>query len=657
MNEIKGRSEKNEWITEAYLTDCIRQAETDPSRGWHIKEGESNQRYYSAIYEWWATAEGRDRDISQDTNSSMTSCENYIMRGIEDLKSLLFKNDPEVRFHPQLGHPEDSDLTDNMDALLRMVWKQATVKPAVITWGQQASIRGLSTLKVIWNKNDKMRSSHGDIGVINIPSADIFYDPNATNSNRAMDCEWICHRLWKSWEFLVRRFGESGLDAAILRPTTRVGSIIETAKNILRSPERKSDQSKNFEVLEFWLFPTTKFDNDVTASDLDEKDAPYGWVAYMVEGKLIEIMPNPYVKKESKQEVDINANSKLDKVIRGHHRHPFVPMWWIRTSDISGVNGIYNCVGAVSLMKMAQTSLHAMLRNTEENVHTVSNPPYLYKGAALKNPPASIMRLPGEGIEIGESYMGESLSGAFQLLNGQQLPADVWRFIDRKTQAIKELGGIQPGMTGAYPQGTSHTPAMTIAAMQEAAFSPMWGITKELDDALKDLSYLIMGNIQQFYEPGRYVDIAENGIESAIELTQRHLQTRFQLNVVAGATTPLYDIERETKMLNINMKVDDSITRSMELRDTVFMETCLTYLESIKYPPAYQYIQQLHKKIQELQELFDQERAMQELMAMGSGLAEQQGQPSEEAGADPINQLESEMGLPQGQLDAALSGE
>lgn len=255
--------------------------------------------------------------------------------------------------------------------------------------------------------------------------------------------------------------------------------------------------------------------------------------------------------------------------------------------------------------------------------------------------------------------MGEDLSNAVLLLNGQQLPPDIWRFIERKTQAIKELGGIQPGMTGAYPQGTSHTPAMTIAAMQEAAFSPMWGITKELDDGMKDLAYLIMGNIQQFYEAGRYVDIAENGMESAIELTQRHLQTRFQLSVVAGATTPLYDIERESKMLNINIKVDEAITRSLQMQDTIFMETCLIYLESIKYPPAYQYIQQLRKKIEEFNQMFEQQRAMQAMMGI-AGLAEQQAQsqPSaEEQPIDPINELESEIGLEQGQLDATLSGE
>lgn len=660
MIEVKGRNDKNEWITEEYLADCIKTSEQDPSRMWNLREGESNQRYYNAIYEWWATVNGKDVIVETDGDNLITACENHIIRGIEDLKSLLFKNDPEVRTHPQLGHPEDSELTDNMDALLRMSWKQASIKPSIITWGQQSSIRGLSTIKVIWNKNDNMRSKHGDIGVINVPPSDIFYDPNGTNSNRALDCRWIGHRLWKSPEFIARRWGDNGLEAANLLPKTRVGEVFDNIKKLIHSPERKTEQNNTYEIIEFWLFPTTKFDNDVTESNLKEDDYPYGVIAYTVDGRLVEIMPNPYVKNKSRQVIDINAQSSLEKIVIGHHRHPFVPMWWIRTAGIEGFNSIYNCLGAVSLMKMAQTALFSILNNTEQNVHTVANPPFLYRTDAIENPPDSIMRKPGEGIPISSSYIGESLNNAVQLLNGQQMPVDIWRFIERKTQAIKELGGIQPGMTGAYQQGSSHTPAMTVAAMQEAAFSPMWGITKELDDGLKDLAYLVLGNIQQYYEPGRYVDISENGTEIAIQLQERHLDTRFQLSVVAGATTPMYDVERESKMLNINMKVDEAITRSMQMQDPIFMETCLTYLQSIKYPPAYQYIQQLMKKIAEFEQELEQAQQIQATAGL-AGLAEQQGAEQPSAGQDEgdmaIQDLETELGVPAGQLDIALSGE
>lgn len=659
--DIKGRNKDNEWINEDLLSSYVEESKNDPTRNYTLNEGESNQRYYSAVSEWWVSHGGIDVDISTREDSVPTSCENYVRQIVNDLISLLFKNDPEARFHPQFGHPEDSDLTDTMDSMVRMVWKNASIKPAIITWGQQACIRGLSTIKVIWNSNDQSRSKFGDIGVVNIRPEDIFYDPNATNSNRALDCRYIVHRLWKSKEFIARRFGESGLEAANISPKTWVGaSFDKIAKAVTRHKDRKINEDDKVEVLEFWLFPTTKFDNDVTGSDISENEYKYGAVAYMVDSKIVEIMRNPYFKVVNKQELSLNGQSSLKQnIVIGHHRHPFVPLWWIRTAGVDGHNGIYNCLGAVSSMKMPQTSLYKLLQDTEINIGTSANPPFGYIEGALENPPDSIMRRPGEGIAVSAAYQGEGIDHAIRFWNGQQLPPDVWNLINRKTMAIKELGGIQPGMTGAYPQGTSHTPAMTIAAMQEASFSPMWAITKEIDEGLKDVAELVMGLIQQYYEKGRYVDVESNGFEHSIVLSEKHLQTSFQCVIVSGTTTPMYDVERETKMMNINAKVDQAISMSFQMQDPIFMETCAIYLESIKYPPSFQYIQLLRKKIGELQQQIQQAQEMQMqagLLSLAGQVGEQEQQQQPLDSEEAIAQFEEgELGVPRGTLDSKLS--
>mgnify|MGYP001600518885 FL=1 len=125
----------------------------------------------------------------------------------------------------------------------------------------------------------------------------------------------------------------------------------------------------------------------------------------------------------------------------------------------------------------------------------------------------------------------------------------------------------------------------------------------------------------------------------------------------------MFDVDRDSRMLNINLKVDESILKSQQSQDPIFMESCMVYLESIKYPPAYQYIQLLRKKIGEMQE---QQIMMQQAQSEAGilGLAEQammqqgvgQSSPSEQE-VDPIRQFERELDVPEGSLDNALSDE
>ena len=657
----KWRNDKNEWITETLLNRYKQEAEDDPIRNFHLSEGQSCQRFYNAITEWWVTSKGIDNDVSTMFDSVPTAAENHAAKTINDLNSLLLKNDPEVRHHPQLGHPEDSDLTDDMDGMLRMTWRQANVKPALSTWVQQASIRGMASVKIVWNRNDQSRSKYGDIGIIYVPPEDLFYDTNATNSNRAQDCRYIIHRSKISPETIFGRYSFEGLEAAGYGDKSWWAKVVkggkttfDFVKGIFVGEKRKEAEDYRVEVLEYWLFPVTKFDNYMVGGEgVREKDYPFGVVATMVEGKIVDIMPNPFVKKEKNQKIEGTESEVID-VIRGHKRHPFVPLWWIRCATDDGYNPIYACRGAMTPMKAAQSSLYSLLSSSEIHCRVAANTKMLTKPNAFKTPMDRITGGPGEILVINDLWGDLPLDQVVKELNGSQMSPDLPMLINRKTGIIPILGGLNPGMTGAYPAGTSHTPGVTIAALQEASFTPMWAITKEIDDALKDVSELIMGNIQQFYEPGRFVDVSDDGMTTSVELSKRHLQTRFQRVVVQGTTTPFYDIDRETRMATIKVMVDQAIAQSIQLGDTIFMETCAIYLQSLRYPPAYQYIQLLHKKMQELgAQIKQQQMATIQAGEMGvKAMVQEEQPPPEDQG---LRDFEGELGVPPGALDEALN--
>lgn len=645
---------RNEWITTELLDNYLAEVEGDSMRNAYLSEGKSCQRYYNTINDAYASTDTEDIDLSEDLRKSgiTSSIENHIKRAVDDIVSLSFKNDPEVKHHPQMGRPEDSQLTDDMDALLRMAWKKATVRPAMISWGQQAVIWGLSTVKVIWNPADRSRGD-GDVAVINKSPFDIMFDPLASNSNRGLDVRYIIDRSFVPPETIARRFGEEGILAAGIDPSKWFDRLVDKIpfeklkKMIVVSKNRKKGEDYTNTILEYWLFPSSKYDNAITGGDdMDELDYPYGVVVTYINGKIVDIKDNPFCKKDKLE----NSYGKAEDVIRGHHRHPFVPMWWLRCHNVDGYNSFYMTRGAVSAGKPAQTSLFGLTNSAEIITRVNGRPPIVVRDGVTKEPLRTINGQPGEVITITNEWESTPLENLIQFRTAQQMSPDIPMLINRKEEKIGKLMGVNMGMVGQYPGagGSSHTTAQGTNVLVETSFTPMWTPTKELDDAIKDLAELIMGNIQQFYKAGRYEDISTDGEQISVQLSEAHLKTQFQRIVISGATTPMYDIDRDPRMANIKLMVDQAIIQSLETKDVSFMETCVIYLEAIKYPPALQFIQLLKAKIAEL----EQGNQMQDTAIMQGGavsLADQlaqaqamtqgEGQPLAEENPDELEQM------------------
>ena len=64
---------------------------------------------------------------------------------------------------------------------------------------------------------------------------------------------------------------------------------------------------------------------------------------------------------------------------------------------------------------------------------------------------------------------------------------------------------------GGQAPGTSHTPAGTIASVQEASFTRMWTIVGALDRAIEGVAKRMLGLMQEFYYVGRFLSTSETG--------------------------------------------------------------------------------------------------------------------------------------------------
>jgi len=221
-------------------------------------------------------------------------------------------------------------------------------------------------------------------------------------------------------------------------------------------------------------------------------------------------------------------------------------------------------------------------------------------------------------------------------------------------------------MVGLQPMGTSHTSGDAIGMMQEGSYSSMWAPTDELNETLYEIAYRYLGLIQQFYKEGRFIDVSDPvmGQERFVEFNNRLIAAGFNLQVVSGTTTPMYDVGRVQWQKEIKLEVDNALAS----QNADMMKSCIVYLANLRLPYVANWIQLLKMKIMELMQMQEQ---LQQLGQMGlqsgafqMGSAPPAGQPGEAGNAQGIGEGEGanadlegyaqEMGLTSQQLEEAL---
>jgi hypothetical protein len=655
-----------DWITPKLLNSLIDEVDMHPSRIRHLNEFAKGKLYYDMDHSWVPVSDEEDANIDDRWPRSR---ENIINRSVKETCSVLLKNDPVVRTHP--WRMEDSDLSDDMDDILLAAWRASRTRHTVRSMLKEACICGLSVGKVIWDTSNKVKHPDGEVNLIKLSPTMIRLDPYASNDERGIGCRYIIHTVRQLPEAILYRYGAEGATALGLRSARgRTGKSISkflgmlkdqavsAVKNVSGKPSEEEVLDRRVDVHEFWLFPLTSEESEVVIGEqVDEKRFPFGMVVTMIDDHIIlrkgkKAMANPFVKRKKVMAgPGIAPGTKPIEV--GHKLSPFVLLYWSREEDRGGMNGIYDCEGAVKQQIPMQVDMDALSRNIRQNATTTANPQTYYIDDALSLPEGNITLPPGGFIRVNSKYANR-IDDVIRQPKPPALPNYVIEQYREKKMAIELQMGLKPGMVGMAPQGTSHTPMGTVGTLQEASFSSMWAPTDEIMACIEDIGIRYLGLIQQYYKPGRYADTSEQGETRFVEINDRHISANFRLEVVAGTTTPVFDLERETRMAEIKDRVDAAIAS----QNPAIMMSTVIYLVELRRPYAYQWIQLLQQQIQLLQQ---QQQGLQQIGAMGlqAGLGGQQGLPAQggEQSADTagIEALASEMGIPPDQLMQALA--
>jgi len=616
-----------QWITSQLCNWMIDLCKRNPTRIAYLETAKEMRSWYRGN-RFLAPVKGRDDMEIDDRNA--TSRRNILGETVDELGSILLKNKPIIRRKPYL--PWHVDLSDDLDSMWLWQWHECNGQSITRSFVEDAQLTGLATIKILWDPFVEYPGRKGVIRLQQIPEGALYIDPYASNNQRGEDARFIIHKVRKLPEELIAKFGEPAAMALGYPKGTGKGTQSTIANQMLQMsnieltkpmsgdrvpaavnypmPSSLSVQTEDVpvdplesakkDVYECWIFPQTMYANDIVGGrEVKYSDYKYGAVATMVDNSIIDVKPNPYFARRRLQVQD-DTGSQQTKVIEvGPRRHPFVFLWWKRTADTHGNRTFYNCMSMVEWMTSIQFNYNAIRRNIAIIGRTLSNPMIAYNEDLLAMDPAKVRNIPGQMIRV---QGGASIDQAIRHIYPSGIPADLMNLTMQDEQAIKASGGIRPGLVGLFPQGggTSHTPAATIGTLQEAAFGPLWRYVEEIGDALVDLSSVMDGLMQQKYQQGHYMATSRNGREFWLEWTAEHSAAQFQRHVVAGATTPIYDLEKEQREAFV-MQIAQEAMRESDPRQ---IRIAMIYLRSLyNFPWAYQYEQELQQELMRLEQM------------------------------------------------------
>ena len=575
-------------ITPEYITEQLELCEKE--RNPWIEHAEKGWRL---VYE----QEPNVSEIGSGTLKYDTK-ENRIHAKLLDWRSVLLKNKP--TFRVQATKPQDIDLSDSVTAVAYKRWKVIDAHVALSNSQLETGYAGLAILR--YNRMEVQKDKYVE-KVVNVPRIDFWHDPQGLE----IGSSWCCYRTWNSLENLQRWFSKRKVDIVISSSDTKSTPVVyEELRDLTPAFTDKEEESPPtswgaalYPLLEFWAPPWITEEED--------------WkVYYMIQDtdKILYEMDNIYreVKKETTPErrelneagenIVIPAEPEISV---GHGKPPFVVHRCYWKPSEKGYLGFYSVEGLAEHLETIQYDLTEASRALMIMTRRAAEPPSMEEETSLVNDMLNLE--PGARNVYRRNqqppvFIDEGLQSA--------IPASTYAL---KDNALDEVSGVRKFMTGEQPKGTSGTPTGTIMFAQEAAFIRMPDIVQQLDKVILSLGRLILGNMQQFSQPGEFIDVTMGGQPHWVEWSESHIETEFNLEVVSGATTILRDITRQQNSTNILTQVSLAI----QSQSVAMLKVCKQWLLSLDEPVGYGYIPILDEEIQ----ILEQATQMQTQMTAG----------------------------------------
>jgi len=671
------------WLTPELLNYLLGKSRDNPSRNLYIANARRWREWYRG-HLFLAPTKSHD-DMTVPENDA-TARRNIIGETVDAASSIFLKNTPIIRRIPL--QTRWAPLSDDIDAMWLWQWTEAFGQTVTRSMLEDAEITGLGAVKLYWEFQRSRRQFPGGIVIKSVPAEAIYVDPSCSADHRAWNASFIFEHMKRFPEEIIAKYGDEAAkilgwkagDAGSQRPSMprsvyeNLGMSTEEVRRrvdgkntgsrgfapFVQSDDYSSDKGK-VDLYEAWLFPDQLYGSELAGGDKVPEQYRFGLIATMVNDRIIRTRPNPNAKQMRVQIKNEFGQEERPTNWVGHGSHPYVFMHWRRVADKMGNRKFYDCMGMVEWMISMQFNVNAIRRNMARVVRSMGNPMIAYNEDALATPANQVVGAPGQMLKIRGRFR---LDEAIRILDGAQMPPQAEMMVRSDIEGMKEAAGVQRGVTGLFPApggGTSHTSGEVIGPLQEASFGPLWKYVEHVGDALTDMATKMEGLMQQNFKAGHYIASSRRGQAAEVEWTGEHKIAQFRRIVIAGATTPIYDMQREQREGLVKQYADQAIQSG----DPRMIRTTMIFLGHMNFPWTADYVQLLEEELARLQAQQEETTRLGAMAALGqfggganqlalparSGEGVPQGAPGEN-----LDGLAEAMGVSPEQLMAATIG-
>jgi len=545
----------------------------DRARTSYLAEAEQAQFLHDTVMERWVPGTSDPISDRNSLNPSAPSSSEPMVKGIvRDATHIMLKHNPMVRVRPY--DVEDTQLAQDITVHLYEAWtNRSTQALRKVRLSQQGNlISGMEVLGVQpWK--DAMGELHHQIEVV--PRVDMWFDPVFSD----IEHRPAIRRYWFNESQIRSDFGDDAIDLANT-PSAQYGlphrySIFDINQYDFGGeydsgpPDywHPTDEGL-YPVYEIWiphryLDPNLFDDNQIDTS-------PYGRRVTVLNREIVEDISNPNA-------VQVSQNQWI-----GHRGHPYVLHECFRTFDSDGFSGLYNVEGILSDLEQAQWELNEMNRLS-------------YIAAAREAEPNYWV---AEGQTRSTDYMAHEPGKVFTydptVAMSPPIPvtspniASIMALRQQRQTSIRDISGVRGPIIGGDPaMGTSHTPASTLRAVQDSSTIRLWGPLGNTELAIEGVAWRILGNMQQHKPVGTYATVNISGVDSYAKWTRDHIHKEYRLEVVAGMSTVLRDIDQ----MQLNTQIFTTVGPAFMNPSPSGLRAAKAYLVSLNDPSAYEYIE------------------------------------------------------------------
>lgn len=466
---------------------------------------------------------------------------NYVFATVENIVSVMTDNRPKINLLP--ADKDQTAYVDTLQALLDTIWRRRNVLFQIQHALRNAMIFGVGFLKVFWDPS--LDNGRGDINVTSPDPTTIYVDPGCTDFD---DAEWVLWADEVSMEHIRRNYPEK---AQYVRPGTSISS-----SGVNWRDERKLAQGSGNPLSDDMTFVTPAYDRLEVVGNTDYSTPPAktgatrqqdrvllveAWfrddeTEILVE-KVKTIDPDDGTVHFEEKEVEKAKypNGRL-VTIAGHVvlqdiPSPYMHGRWpfVRIVDNAQPNQFY-AKGEVELLEDPQKELNKRRSQVLDYANMLGNGVWVIDHDSGVNPDM-ITNRPGLIITkmAGREVRRE---------RAPEIPQYLVDLQERTIRDMQTVTGIHDTLGGVVPRGI-RTGAGMIEA-QDIASTRLRLKVRNLEHALVQMGQLMIGLIQQYYNPARVVRIiGKDGAVEFFELDGSRIRGDWDIIIGTGSTLPV----------------------------------------------------------------------------------------------------------------------